>query len=335
MKSGREHQYKNLKIPLFKIHWDNSDIKEVNRVIRKGSCWANGPEAEKFEKALAKYVGTKYALVFNSGTSALHAAMLALGIGPGDEVIVPPFTFIATVNAPKFVGAKPVFADIEEETMGIAPEDVLKKITSQTKAVIAVHYGGKPCKIQELKQITDDYGLFLIEDACEAIGAKVGTFGQMAVFSFCQNKLITTGEGGAITTDYEALYEKLKLIRSHGGQTGFGYNWRMPEMLAALGLSQLKRINKIIKKRRAIAKRILGEADPENVYQLLTIRSKNRDELQEYLKKKGVSTKIYFKALADLPITNKISNEVLTLPCFPDMTQDEMDYIAKIWKTIF
>lgn len=323
-----------MKIPLYKINWTKDDIRAIEKVIKRGECWANGPEAEKFEKALAKYVGTKYALVFNSGTSALHASMLALEIGQGDEVIVPPFTFIATVNAPQFVGATPVFADIEEEIFGLDPEEVLKKITSQTKAIIAVHYGGKPCRIQELKKIADDYGLFLIEDACEAIGAKVGTFGQMAVFSFCQNKLITTGEGGAITTNYESLYEKLKLIRSHGGQTGFGYNFRMPEILAALGQSQLKRIDKIIKKRREIAKSILGKSDPESVYQLLTVRVKNRDNIQKQLEKKGIATKVYFKALADLPIVNKVSNEVLTLPCYPDLKHREVEYIAKIWKTI-
>ena len=322
------------KIPLFKINWDNNDIKAVNKIIRKGECWANGPEADKFEKAIAKYVGTKYAVTFNSGTSALHASMIVLGIGEGDEVIVPPFTFIATVNTPKFVGATPVFADIEEETFGLDPEDVLKKITDKTKAIIPVHYGGKPCKIKKLKEIADDYGLFLVEDACEALGAKVGTFGHMAVFSFCQNKIITTGEGGAITTDNKTLYEKLKEIRSHGNLTGFGYNFRMPEMLAALGLSQLKKIKHNIKARRKIAEKILGKADPENVYQLLTIRSKNRDELQKYLAKKGIQTKVYFKALADLPVVNKVSKEVLTLPCYPGLTHREMDYIKQIWKIV-
>ena len=324
-----------MKIPLFKISWDNNDIKAVNKVIRRGMVWTNGPEAEKFEKAIAKYVGTKYAVVFNSGTSALHSAMIVLGIGKGDEVIVPALTFIATINAPKFVGAKPVFADIEEETLGLDPKDVLKKITPHTKAIIPVHYGGKPCKIRELKKIADDYGLFLVEDACEALGAKVGTFGHMAVFSFCQNKIITTGDGGAITTNHKSLYEKLKLIRSHGGQTGFGYNFRMPEMLAALGLSQLKKIKKNIIARRKIAERILGKADPENVYQLLTIRSKNRDKLQKHLKKRGIETKVYFKTLANLPITTKVSKEVLTLPCYPGLTKKEMDYIVKEIKNFY
>ena len=321
-----------MRIPLFKIHWDNNDIKAVNKIIRKGECWANGPEADKFEKAIAKYVGTKYAVTFNSGTSALHAAMIILGIGKGDEVIVPPFTFIATVNTPKFVGATPVFADIEEETFGLDPESVRRKLTARTAAIIPVHYGGKPCKIKELKKIADDHKLFLIEDACEGLGAKVGTFGHMAVFSFCQNKMITTGEGGAITTNNKRYYEKLKAIRSHGNLTGFGYNFRMPEMLAALGLSQLKKIKHNITARRKIAEKILGKADPENVYQLLTIRSKNRNKLQKYLAEKGIQTKVYFKALASLPVVNKVSKEVLTLPCYPGLTQEETDYIAKIWK---
>ena len=160
-------------------------------------------------------------LTFNSGTSALHALLLSYGIGPGDEVIVPSFTFIATANAPKFVGAKPVFADIEDITFGLDPRAVEAKITPKTKAIIPVHYGGFPCKIRELKKIADDHGIMLIEDAAEAFGASVkgkmvGTFGDSAIMSFCQNKIITTGEGGAVVTDNKELYERMKLIRSHG-----------------------------------------------------------------------------------------------------------------------
>ena len=141
------------KIPLFKIYWDEEDVKSVAEAIKVGMNWAVGPNVEKFEKMIAKYIGAKYCVVFNSGTSALHAALLAHGIKNGDEVIVPSFTFIATANAPLFVGAKPVFADIEEETFGLDPEDVKEKITEKTRAIIPIHYGGCACKIKELREI--------------------------------------------------------------------------------------------------------------------------------------------------------------------------------------
>ena len=209
------------KIPLFKIYWDEDDVEAVTESIRAGMNWATGPNVAKFEESIASYVGTEYAVTFNSGTSAMHAALLSHGIKEGDEVIVPSFTFIATANVPLFVGAKPVFADIEEDTFGLDPEDVKEKITEKTKAIIPIHYGGCPCKIRELKEIAQDHDLILIEDAAESFGAKVkdekvGTFGDSAMLSFCQNKIITTGEGGVIVTNSEEIYEKLKLIRSHG-----------------------------------------------------------------------------------------------------------------------
>ncbi len=209
------------RIPLFKIYWDKKDIKSVTDVIKSGTHWAIGPKIEKFEKAVASYVGIKYALAFNSGTSALHALMLAYGFGQGDEIIVPSFSFIATANAPLFVGAKPVFAEIEEKTFGIDPLDIQKRITKKTKAIMPMHYGGSACQIKEIKKIADKHNLILIEDAAESLGTmignkKVGTFGDSAMFSFCGPKVITTGEGGVIVTNNKKLYEKMKTIRSHG-----------------------------------------------------------------------------------------------------------------------
>ena len=162
------------KIPLFKIYWDEDDIASVNKALRRGMEWAIGPEIEQFEKGLAEYLGVKYCLTFNSGTSALHAVLMAYGIGPGDEVIVPSFTFIATANAPLFVGARPVFADIEAKTCGLNPEDVERKITPKTKAIIPVHVAGSPCLIKELKEVAQRHNIPLIEDAAEALGASVG-----------------------------------------------------------------------------------------------------------------------------------------------------------------
>ncbi len=182
-------------IPLFKIYWDKQDITRVNEVIKSGMNWATGPNIQEFEKLLADYIGVKYAVTFNSGTSALHAILLAYDIGKGDEVIVPSFTFIATANCALFVGAKPVFAEIEGTTYGLDPEDVERKITSKTRAIIPVHFGGCPCRIGELKQIAKKHKLLLIEDAAESLGAefkgkKVGSFGDAAVFSFCAPKAV-------------------------------------------------------------------------------------------------------------------------------------------------
>ena len=204
-------------IPLFKIYWDDQDVGEVASVIKKGMYWAIGPEIRKFENKICEYVGVKHAFAVNSGTSALHAALAAHNIGEGDEVIVPSFTFIATANSSLFVGAKPVFAEIEEETYGLDPQDVERRITFKTKAIIPIHYGGLSCHIEELKRVAQKHNLILIEDSAESLGAmingkKVGTFGDSAILSFCANKVITTGEGGMILTDSTDTYEKVKLI---------------------------------------------------------------------------------------------------------------------------
>ena len=365
------------RIPLFKIYWDEEDIKMVNKAIRRGMFWAIGPNAEKFEDMLSRYIGTKYALAFNSGTSALHAALLAHGIGPGDEVIVPSFTFIATANAPLFAGAKPVFADIEETTFGLDPEDVERKITRKTKAIMPVHYGGSPCLIRELAKVAQKHNLLLIEDAAESLGAavngkKVGTFGDCAILSFCSNKVISTGEGGAIVTDSIELYEKLKLVRSHGraetsnyfssnefmDYVSLGYNFRMSDITAALGIAQLKKADRIIEMRRENAAKLseklckIKGIDVPNVpqefrhvYQMYTIRVKGgrakRDALSAHLAKKGVMAKVYFPPVhfthfyknrlgynCKLPVTEKLAQEVLTLPMYPSLTEEEIEFIA-------
>ena len=366
-----------MNIPLFKIYWDEEDVEMIHSVIKRGAYWTTGQNVEEFEKTISEYVGLKYCVTFNSGTSALHSILLAYDIKEGDEVIVPSFTFISTANAPLFVGAKPVFADIEEKTFGLDPEFVKEKITPKTKAIIPIHYGGCPCLIRELKEIAEDHNLILIEDAAESLGAKiknkkVGTFGDSAMFSFCQNKIITTGEGGCIVTDSKEVYEKLKLIRSHGRQensnyfttseyidyTQLGYNFRMSDITAALGISQMKKVEKIIEMRRKIAEYMtnkLSKIDgiilpntPEDyfyVYQMYTMRieggEKVRDDLMNHLSKKGIATKIYFHPVhltefykkkfghngGELPITEELSKQVLTLPIYPTLAIGEMDYI--------
>ena len=373
------------KIPLYKVYWDKSDVEAVTKVIRRGTYWAVGPEIEEFERIVADYVGVKYGVSFNSGTSALHAVLLAYGIRQGDEVIVPSFTFIATANAPLFVGAKPVFADIEDSTFGLDPNDVERKITKKTKAIMPIHYGGLPCRIEELKKIADEYDLLLIEDAAESIGAsingrKVGSFGDAAMFSFCGNKVITTGEGGIILTNSGEIYERLKLIRSHGRLESepyfmttkmldyimLGYNWRISSITAALGLAQMEKLEKVIEMRRKNAEymtrklsRIDGVEIPNppngyfHVYQMYTIKVKGgrrvRDALKDHLAERGIMSKVYFEPVhlthfyrekfgfkgGELPVTERLSSEVLTLPLYPTMTIEEMEHIVESIKEFF
>ena len=201
------------KIPLYKVYVDDEDVQAVSKVIKRGMDWAIGPEIEQFEKLLANYVGSDYCLTFNSGTSAGHASLLALNIKTNDEIIIPSFTFIATANWTLMVNAKPKFVDIEEETLGLDPQKVKSSITNKTRVIIPVHYAGMPCHIDELTKIARKRKITVIEDAAESLGArigkqKVGTFGDLSIFSFAGNKIMTTGEGGAITTISKILYEK-------------------------------------------------------------------------------------------------------------------------------
>ena len=317
------------KIPLYKIFTDRDDNKAVNKVLQRGMDWAIGHEIAEFEKKIANYIGTKYCVAFNSGTSAGHAALLAININSG-EVIVPSFTFISTANWPLMVNAKPKFVDIEEENFGLSPERVKVEITKNTKAIIPIHYGGLPCKIVEINRIARNKKITLIEDCAESFGAKikgvsVGTFGQMSIFSFAPNKILTTGEGGAICTDSRKIFEKLQLIRSHGRKVNenyfktsqlpnyisIGYNWRMSSMTAALGLSQFDKLDKIIQLRRRHArfyvlklkkiKEVTLPDEPKDhlhVYQLFTIQLKSnpiRNKLQKFLASRGIMAKIFFE----------------------------------------
>lgn len=367
----------NWKIPLFKIHWEQDDLNAISNVIKRGTYWTTGPEIEEIENKITKLIGKKYGVSFNSGTSALHAVLLAHKITRG-EVIVPSFTFISTANAVVLAGAKPVFAEIENETYGLDPEDVKERITSKTKAIIPVHIGGSPCRdIKALKEITEDKNLVLIEDAAESLGSKidnkmVGSHGHSSMFSFCQNKIVTSGEGGMIVTDLKDIYQKLKLIRSHGrvenkddyfsssremDYIDVGYNYRMSSITAALALTQFNKINKIIKIRREKAsyyndklskissiKTPVEKKNHLHVYQMYTIQSKDnklRDKIQQSFKNAKIMTKIYFSPIhlktfyrkkfnykkGDLPMTEKISGKVITLPLYPGLTKKDMDSI--------
>jgi dTDP-4-amino-4,6-dideoxygalactose transaminase len=342
-----------MKLPLFKIGVSADDIAAVNKVLARGESWAQGPEIEEFEQRIAEYIGTEYAVVFNSGTSALHAIMLALSIGRGSETIVPAFTFAATANAPRFVGSRPVFTDIDRESFGLDANEVLNDICRHTRVIIAVHYAGCPCNIKALEDVAEAEGIHLVEDCAEAFGAevdgkKVGSFGIASAHSFCQSKIISTGEGGAVTTDHPFIYRDLLSLRSHGCPCYIGYNWRMPTMNAALGLSQLNRVDEIISKRRAVAERWQNGlvnssivSVPEvpysrkHVYQMFPMLAKgSRDELIDYLKKAGIDSKVYFPSLTSqrLPVTDDISSKVLCLHPHPALTEEEIKYVIEVLK---
>ncbi len=364
------------KIPLYKIYTDDEDLNLINKIIKRGTHWAIGPEIEEFENNIKNYVGCNYCVVLNSGTSALHALLIAYGIGIKDEVIVPSWSFISTANSVIFVNGIPVFADIEENNYGLDPKLILEKITPKTKAIIPMDYGGLSCKIHEIHDIAKSKGLTLIEDAAEALGSsvkgkKVGSIADSSIFSFCGNKVLTTGEGGAVVTNSKEIYEKLKLIRSHGrvdtknyfddtGETqylGIGYNWRMSTITACLGITQLAKLDKIIKMRQEHAKHISTNLskfseiqvpeppnDYEHIYQMYTIRisdKKTRDKLQKFLLTKKIFSKVYFNPIhlssyykkefktyeGMLPVTEKISGQMLTLPIYPNMTNEEKTYL--------
>ena len=366
----------NWKIPLYKVDWDKDDVRTVTNVIKRGMDWAIGPEIEEFEQSLAKYHDSKYCVVFNSGTSAGHAALLSLNLKPSSEVIVPSFTFIATANWPLMVGTKPIFSEIEEQTLGLDPSYLDSIISKKTKVIMPIHYGGMPCKIIEIKKFAEQHKLTLIEDSAESIGStignkKTGTFGDMSILSFAGNKVLTTGEGGAVIVNSKKLYEKLTLIRSHGRQINsnyfqttktpnyisLGYNWRMSSMTAALGISQLRKLETLISKRRKnsiyLSSKLkkhskitlpLDYKNHKNVFQLYTIRiaGKNlRNNLMKFLEKKGIMSKIFFEPVhlskfysknmnkkISLPVTEKISQQVLTLPMYPSLTKNEINFIG-------
>ncbi|MBI3638998.1 MAG: DegT/DnrJ/EryC1/StrS family aminotransferase [Thaumarchaeota archaeon] len=366
------------KIPLYKVFVDKDDIRAISKVITRGMDWAIGPEIELFEKLLANYVGVDYCLAFNSGTSALHASLLAAEIRNGDKILLPSFTFIATANCALMVGATPKFVDIEEETCGLDPHLVSSNVDRKTRCILPVHYAGLPCKIKEIAEVSKQNKIWLIEDAAESLGARIGkkmtgTFGEMSIFSFAGNKIVTTGEGGAVATNSKSLFDKLKLLRSHGrvdkqnyfssitkpDYVTIGYNWRMSSITAALAISQLEKIEKLINLRRKNARYLNSRLSKlknvkvplemqgcRHVYQMYSILLPNsdfRNKLMTFLSTKGIMSKVFFDPVhlttfyknigyaknSKLPVTESISQRTLTLPMYPGLKKEELDYICE------
>ncbi len=336
----------------------------VKEVLRSGqltsSSLKGGEMVRRFEEGLRDFIKAKDIVAVSSGTAALQIALITLGIGVGDEVIVPSFTFVATANAILSVGAKPVFVDIDEHYT-IDPEDVIKKITNKTKAIIPVHLYGHVANLEAILEIANKRSLYVIEDAAQALGSEyrgkmVGRWGDVGCLSFHPSKIITTGEGGALIFEDEKLAEKARMIRNHGMVKGydsriFGLNFRMSEIHAAIGIAQLKRLNEFLKRRRENAEKLRRlltgieeiklprerEGCRYNWY-LFTISSSKRNEIKRALEEEGIHARIYYETPVhklpsfnlniDLPRTDIASKSVLSLPVHPKVNNVVLEKIA-------
>ncbi|MFG2190804.1 DegT/DnrJ/EryC1/StrS family aminotransferase [Nocardia iowensis] len=338
------------------------ELQAVQRVLSSGFL-TNGPETAAFEEEFARVHAVPYAVAMANGTVALTAMLLAHGIGPGDEVIVPSFTFLSTATAVVHAGARPVFAEVHADILNIDADHVAALITARTKAVIAVHYAGQAADMAELRALTDRAGILLLEDAAEAHGASyrgrpVGGLADGAMFSFTPTKNITMGEGGMVTTHDPDYARRLRQLRNHGvaddgtPRTSIGYNWRMTEMQAAIGRVQVTRLSAIIERKQANAEFLaahLRDADvlfPPNrpdrtaTYMMLTLRSSTRrDAIVQGLRDRGIEARVYFPPAhldavfaADnvtLPRTEEVANTVFSIPCHAELTEDDLALIAK------
>jgi dTDP-4-amino-4,6-dideoxygalactose transaminase len=369
-----------MNVPYFVPWITKGDAKSVTSAMK--NRWLTvGPNLKKFEKKFSKYIGTKYSVGVSSATHALHLSMHSLGIQPGDEVIVPTMTFASTADAVKYCGGIPILADVQLDTMNIDPTEIKRKISRKTKAIIPVHYGGQSCDMDDIINISKNYGLSIVEDCAHALGSKFkkefcGTFGKTGCFSFYPTKVITTGEGGMISTNDKKIFSKIKLLRSHGMTilpsereskaqwkydiVEMGYNYRLDEIRASLGLSQFSRIQHINEMRQNIAKKYSSKLDKikgiiipkikenrNHIFHLYTIKVNKdyhmtRDELFLKLHKKGIGTSVQYYPLhllsymkkyknkkSKFPNANILKDQVLCLPIFPKMTEKQINYVIK------
>jgi len=351
-------------IPIAKPIIGDEEKEAVLEVLNSGII-AQGPRVREFELAFSEFTGTEFAIAVNSGTAALHMALLAHDIGKGDEVITTPFTFISTSNSILFTGARPVFVDIEEETFNIDPDRIQERITGKTRALLPVHLYGHPADMKAIMEIAEDHKLLVIEDACQAHGAefngkRVGSFGT-GCFSFYPTKNMTTSEGGMITTDDKRIAEKARMLRDHGSRERYiheilGFNLRMTDISAAIGLCQLRKLpefnrrrvenaqtlNRLIHNESIITPRVRENC--KHVFHQYTIRvTDDRDRIVSILNEKGIGTGIYYpipihrqKLYKDLgynetlPVSERLANEVISLPIHPSVTMENLEYISSV-----
>jgi len=353
------------KIPISKPFFNNEEINEVKKVMQEGNLtnasFQGGKRVQELESLLCKFVGSQYAIAINSGTAALHAALLALGIGKDDEVLLPSFTFLATANAVVATGAKPVFVDIRRRDYTIDPVDLERKATNRTKAIIPVHLYGHTADMNRIGEIASKHSLHVIEDACQSLGStyngnQTGSIGEMGCFSFYASKVLTSGEGGAIVTNNKELADRLRMIRNHGMLEGydtriFGLNLRMTEISAAIAKVQMRKLKKMLQIRRKNAMtltKLLQDSDiilPKESdgskynWYLYTVAIENRDDVMKKLNSLGIGATVYYRtpvhrtpfysnSNVSLPNTKWAAGHVLSLPVHPLVTASDVKYIA-------
>ena len=373
-----------MRYPLAKPNIGRKEEKHVLEVLRSGVL-SIGPKVEEFEKRFALYIGAKYACAVSSGTAGLHLALIAAGITEGDEVITTPFSFVASANAILYVGARPVFVDIDPATYNIDPKKIEEKITKKTKALLIVHIFGQSADMEPIMRLARKRRLKVIEDACESIGAvygkgikrgkgekggkgkMVGTFGESAVFAFYPNKQMTTGEGGMIVTNDKRKDALFRSLRNQGRSADMqwlqherlGYNYRLDEMSAALGLAQLERIDFLIRERQKIAKQYHtllfrhshaiqplavapGNTNTWFIYPILLPRGISREKVMARMARKRISTKPYLPSIhlfgfyqkrfgfkkGDFPISEEVSDRILALPFYIGLTRKDAEHVV-------
>ncbi len=364
------------KIPLFQIPFDEKEQTAVNRVLNGG--WLTiGQENQEFEKKFGKFLNSKYCLTVSSGTAALHLALIALRIQPNDEVIVPSFTFVATANAVRYLGAVPVFGDvIGAERPVLNPVKVESLINPKTKGIIVVHYGGYPCDMDKFCSLAKKYNLKLIEDCAHCPGAKwngkfLGTWGDAGCFSFFSNKNLIMGEGGAVLIQSKELYERIRLLRSHGMTTltldrykghafsydviETGFNYRLDEIKAAIGLAQLKKLTSMNAKRRKLVEIYRSLLDGtgtempfinyekadgvDHIMPVFLPKGKERLKVMQKMKEQGIQTSIHYPPIhkftafkgvkrTNLTVTEDLGEREITLPLYPTMSEDDVHFVV-------
>ncbi|MFW6381639.1 MAG: DegT/DnrJ/EryC1/StrS family aminotransferase [Bacillota bacterium] len=362
-----------MSIPICKPDIDDREKQEVLKVMDSGML-ASGSYVEEFEECFAAFIGTDYGVATSSGTTALQVALRAAGLGDGDKVLTTPFTFIATSNTLLDCGAEPVFADIEDTSYNLDPhqlEKILQK-NPDIRALLIVHLYGLPCNMEPIMELVKEYDLQLIEDCAQAHGAeyrgqKVGAFGQAAIFSFYPTKNMTTSEGGMVVTDHQEIADRARMIRDHGSRERYhhqlmGFNYRMTNIAAAIGLVQLEKLPGFNQKRRQNADFFNQEfagleglqlpEEPEgvtHVYHQYTLGVDNRQQFLKFLEKRGIGHGIYYPLPVyrqplyqqlgyghlSLPVTEKMSDRVVSLPIHPQLTGEQLQTIASSVRDFF
>jgi perosamine synthetase len=356
-----------MEIPLYQPSLSGNEKKYVNECLDSTWISSKGKFIAEFEQQFARYTNVQYAASVCNGTVALHLALIALGIGPDDEVIVPTLTYIASVNAIAYTGATPVFVDSLGDTWQMDPRDVRRKITPKTKAIMVVHLYGHPCDMDLITAAAKEYGLFVVEDCAEAFGSlykgkHVGSFSDIATYSFFGNKTITTGEGGMVVTNDETLYDRAVhfkgqgLVRHHQyWHDVIGYNYRMTNICAAIGLAQLEQADQFIAKKIQIAGwykegllglpvRIHGEyGEVRHSYWMVSIlveKPERRDPLRDMLAAEGIETRPFFypahtmpmyaSKFQRLPVAENLGWCGINLPSWPGLTRDDVEYVCRV-----